>query len=112
MDGNVARFCKLRYGVTIKDIYASTEIQECFNKFSVRELGLAEDGRILAKAPILHAFSDYYVRGTYVRHPSSYEVNSGICKFHDELLKQPHLNPDGKTKAIISIYRMIAEDAL
>ena len=112
VDGNVARFCKLHYGVTVSDAYASTPIQEWFKQFTIKELGLAEDGRLLAKAPAVYAFSDYYERGPYIRKASSYQVNSGVREFHDLLLDVDRLNPEKKTKAIVSIYRAIAEGIL
>ena len=58
------------------------------------------------KGIALRAFPEFWSRGWYRRN-SSLQVNSGVREWHDTLLADVELNPDGRHRAVVGIYNQI-----
>lgn len=57
------------------------------------------------KKPIKDAFAAE-IAGAGVQQ-AHFQVESGVREFHDKLLQDPTLNPGGKVKSVVSLYRIM-----
>lgn len=108
VDGNVARYVKVNFGIIMDDFFATDRIFKWFHPYTIGEIHRAEDGSRFEKAPFIYAFHDYYGQKDFYRKGSSYQVNSRLRDFYEGLLWNEKYNPSHKHQGIIAIYNRIA----
>lgn len=79
--------------------YDDDDVNEWFMERGYKELNYPH-----AKQPILDEFFEEIAMCEKRLKHASYQVESGIREYHDQLLKDPLLNPNNEYKSVVGVY--------
>lgn len=95
---NIKRWGWGGFGIRNIDFYNHEDIENWFLQFTIRALH-----KPMEKYPSVAAFSEFYKMGNFYRKHDSYQINSGLKKAHEQLLKSTKWNVR-YAKDMITIY--------